>query len=55
MSCGTAKIYMNQDQYDRLILLNKGDSVTFNGKFETQPTGKLFGGVNFILKYGELV
>ena len=55
MSCGTAKIYMNQDQYDKLILLNKKDIVTFNGNFDAQPTGKLFGGVNFVLEDGELV
>lgn len=55
MSCGTGKIYMNQDQYDKLILLNKGEEVTFNGRFDIEPKLKLFGGIHFVLKDGELV
>jgi len=53
MSCGTGRIYMNQNQYDKLILLSKGDKVTFVGRFDTEPTFKLFGGIHFILKEGE--
>lgn len=55
MSCGTGKIYMNKDQYNKLLLLNKGETVTFSGKFNTKPTSKFFGGVHFVLKDGEVV
>jgi hypothetical protein len=54
MSCGTGRIYMNKDQYDQLILLSKGDEVSFTGRFYLQPTPKLFGGINFKLEDGEL-
>ncbi len=55
MPCGTGKVYMNQNQYDKLILLSKDDSVTFSGRFDAEPTSKIFGGIHFVLKDGELL
>lgn len=57
IDCGTAKISMEHDQYDKLILLNKGDKVLVRGKFSSlsQPTVKLFGGISIRLDEGELI
>lgn len=45
-------VYMNKDQYNKLIQLNKDDDVTFSGKFDSYGT---ILGVTFYFKDGELI
>jgi len=45
-------VYMNQDQYNNIIKLNKGDEINFSGKFNSYTTTL---GVTFYFKDGEII
>ncbi len=45
-------VYMNEQEYDKLISLSKGDEITFSGKFESYNT---ILGVTFYFKDGEII
>jgi len=45
-------VYMNKDQYNKLIQLKKEDTVTFSGRFDSYTTTL---GVTFYFKDGEII
>lgn len=52
MSGGDATIYMNKDQYDKLIEVQKGDEVTYLAKFKSFGDFMM---VSFYLEDGKLI
>lgn len=49
---GDMTVYMNRDQYDKLIELKKGDEVTYSAKFKSFGDFMM---INFYLEDGELI